>query len=163
MKELKCERWGIWVKGVQEFFVLFLKLFLQVWLQNKMLGEKKNSLPPLSAWQFSCLQCCSGYFSITILHFLIKTPNILASNTKFCTKFHTYEGFASGSVVKNPPEMQETQVQSLGWEDLLEKEMATHSSILAWEIPRTEQPNRLQSTGLQQSWTWLRIKQWQHL
>ena len=39
---------------------------------------------------------------------------------------------------KNPPAMQETRVQSLGWEDLLEKEMATHSSILAWEIPRTE-------------------------
>ena len=41
--------------------------------------------------------------------------------------------------------MQETQVQSLGWEDLLEKEMATHSSILAWEIPWTEEPDGLQS------------------
>ena len=41
-------------------------------------------------------------------------------------------------MVKNPPAMQETQVQSLGWEDLLEKEMATHSSILAREIPWTE-------------------------
>ena len=40
-------------------------------------------------------------------------------------------------------------VQSLGWEDLLEKEMATHSSILAWRIPRMEEPGRLQSTGLQ--------------
>ena len=47
--------------------------------------------------------------------------------------------------------MQETQVQSLGWEDLLEKEMATHSSILAWEIPRTEEPGRLQSMGSQKS------------
>ena len=44
---------------------------------------------------------------------------------------------------------QETQVQSLGWEDLLEKEMTTHSSILAWEIPQTEEPGRLQSIGLQ--------------
>ena len=43
------------------------------------------------------------------------------------------------------PTMRETQVQSLGWEDLLEKEMATHSSILAWRIPRTEEPGRLQS------------------
>ena len=41
-------------------------------------------------------------------------------------------------MVKNLPEMQETQVQSLGWEDPLEKEMATHSSILAWRIPWTE-------------------------
>ena len=43
-------------------------------------------------------------------------------------------------MVKNLPEMQETQVQSLGWEDPLEKGMATHSSILAWRIPRTEEP-----------------------
>ena len=47
--------------------------------------------------------------------------------------------------VKNPPAMQETQVQSLDWEDPLEKEMATHSSILAWRIPWTEQPGRPQS------------------
>ena len=51
--------------------------------------------------------------------------------------------------VKNLPAMQETQVQSLGWEDPLEKEMGTHSSILAWKIPWTEEPGRLQSTGLQ--------------
>ena len=49
--------------------------------------------------------------------------------------------------------MQETQVQSLGQEDPLEKEMATHSSILAWEIPWTEEPGRLQSMGSQKSWT----------
>ena len=51
--------------------------------------------------------------------------------------------------VKNLPAMQETWVRSLGWEDPLEEEMATHSSILAWEIPRTEEPGGLQSTGLQ--------------
>ena len=45
--------------------------------------------------------------------------------------------------------MQETLVQSLGQEDLLEKEMATHSSILAWKTPRMEKPSRLQSMGLQ--------------
>ena len=45
---------------------------------------------------------------------------------------------------KNPPAMQETGVQSLGGEDPLEEEMATHSSILAWEIPWTEEPGRLQ-------------------
>ena len=52
-------------------------------------------------------------------------------------------------IVKNPPAMQETWVQSLGWEDLLEKRLATHSSILAWRIPWTEEPGGLQSMGLQ--------------
>ena len=49
--------------------------------------------------------------------------------------------------IKNLPAMQETQVQSLGREDPLEKEMAIHSSILAWEIPWTEEPSGLQSMG----------------
>ena len=52
-------------------------------------------------------------------------------------------------MVKNPPAKHNTQVQSLGWDDPLEKEMATHSSILAWKIPRTEEPGGLQSMGLQ--------------
>ena len=51
--------------------------------------------------------------------------------------------------VKNPPAMQETQVQSLVGEDSLEEGMATHSSILAWRIPQTEKPGGLQSMGLQ--------------
>ena len=51
--------------------------------------------------------------------------------------------------VKNLPAMQETQLRSLGWEDPLEEEMATHSSILAWRIPWTEEPGRLQPLGLQ--------------
>ena len=50
-------------------------------------------------------------------------------------------------VIKDPPAMQETWVQSLGWEDPLEKGMATHSGILAWRIPWTEKPDRLQSMG----------------
>ena len=52
-------------------------------------------------------------------------------------------------LVKNLPEMQETQVRSLGWEDPLEKGTATHSSILAWRIPWTEEPGGLQSIGSQ--------------
>ena len=51
--------------------------------------------------------------------------------------------------VKNPLAMWETRVQYLGWEDLLEKGMATHSSILAWRIPWTEKPGGLQSLGSQ--------------
>ena len=53
--------------------------------------------------------------------------------------------------VKNPPTKQETQVWSLGQEDPLKWEMATHFSILAWRIPWTEEPGRLQSMGLQES------------
>ena len=53
--------------------------------------------------------------------------------------------------VNNLPAMQETWVRFLGWEDSLEKETATHSSILAWRIPWTEEPGRLQSISLQKS------------
>ena len=52
-------------------------------------------------------------------------------------------------MIKNPSAMQETWVQSLGQDDPLEEEMATHSSILAWRIPWTEEPGRLQSLGSQ--------------
>ena len=52
-------------------------------------------------------------------------------------------------MVKNLPAMQETKVQSLGWEDPLEKGMATHSSILTWRIPRKEKAGGLQSVGSQ--------------
>ena len=62
-------------------------------------------------------------------------------------------GFPGGSVVKNLPASAETGVQSPGWENPLEKEMATHSSILAWEIPQTEESGGSLSTGLQKSWT----------
>ena len=54
-------------------------------------------------------------------------------------------------MVKNLPAMQDTWVQSLSWEDPLEKGMATHSSILAWEIPWTEKPGRLKSMGHKES------------
>ena len=69
---------------------------------------------------------------------------IVAIQTEMCV--------TSGPVVKNMPAMQEpqeTQVQSLGGEDPLEKEMATHSSILAWEIPWTEEPGGLKFMRLQ--------------
>ena len=60
-------------------------------------------------------------------------------------------GFPDGAVVKNLPAMQETQVQSLGQEEPLEKEMAPHFSILAWRIPWTEEPGRLPYMGSQES------------
>ena len=59
-------------------------------------------------------------------------------------------GSLVAQMAKKLPAMSETRVQSLGWEDPLEKEMATHSSILAWEIPWTEEPCGLQSWGHKQ-------------
>ena len=70
--------------------------------------------------------------------------------------------FSDGSVVKNLPAMQEMQVWSLGQEDPLKKEMAIHSSILAWEIPWTMVPGGLQSMGLQRDRHDLPTKQ-QHM
>ena len=68
-------------------------------------------------------------------------------------KYLLFRDFRRASLVaqrlKRLPAMWETWIQCLGWEDPLEKEMATHSSILAWRIPWTEEPGRLQSTGLQ--------------
>ena len=62
---------------------------------------------------------------------------------------YVYRTSLVAQMVKCLPTVLETRVQSLGWEDLLEKEMETHSSILAWKIPRTEEPGRVQSMGSQ--------------
>ena len=63
--------------------------------------------------------------------------------------YNWVSGFPGGSVVKNLPAMQEMKFQSLDQKDPLEEEMETHSKILAWEIPWTEEPGGLQSMGLQ--------------
>ena len=68
---------------------------------------------------------------------------------------HIIYGYPGGSVGRNLPAKQETLFPSLGWEDTQQKEAATHYSLLAWEIPRTEEPGKLYSFGLQKSWTWL--------
>ena len=60
-----------------------------------------------------------------------------------------YKSSLVAQTVKNPPAMPGTWVQSLGWEDPLEEGMATHSSVLAWRIPWTEETGRLQSSGSQ--------------
>ena len=62
---------------------------------------------------------------------------------------HSQGNSLVGQLVKNLPAVQETRIRPLGWEDALEKEMATHSSVLAWRIPWTEEPGGLQSMGLQ--------------
>ena len=62
---------------------------------------------------------------------------------------HDLEASLLAQIAKNLPAIKKTWAQSLGWEDLLEKEMASHSSTLAWRIPWTEEPGRLQSTASQ--------------
>ena len=66
-------------------------------------------------------------------------------------KFFQYQASLVAQMVKNVPAVKETQVQSMGWEDPMEKEMAPHSSILAWEIPWTEELGRLHSMGSQRA------------
>ena len=66
---------------------------------------------------------------------------------------HNKHRLRRGLDVKRLPTRQETRVQFLGQEDLLEKEMATHSSILAWKIPRTDEPGRATVHGVAKSWT----------
>ena len=68
---------------------------------------------------------------------------------KFLSSIQTVS--LKAQLVNHLPAMQETQVRFLGREDPLEKEMATHSNVLAWRIPWTEEPDRLYSTGLQES------------
>ena len=73
----------------------------------------------------------------------------------FCPYFQLKTGIPGGSVVKNPPTSQETWIWFLCQEDPLEKETATHSRILAWEISWTDEPGSLQSIESYKSWTWL--------
>ena len=79
-------------------------------------------------------------------------PACDSSSPAFHMMYYAYGGFPSGSVVKNLPKMhepQKMQVWSLGWEEPLEEGMTTHSSILAWRIPWTEERGGLQSIGSQ--------------
>ena len=87
----------------------------------------------------------SDIFHRKILKFY-KPPKILKSSLKVMTSLRTA---LVAQAVKCLPAIQETRVQRLGQEDLLEKEMATHSSALAWKIPWTEKPGRLQFMGSQ--------------
>ena len=78
-----------------------------------------------------------------------KIHNYYLPNTLYVVMLH--KGFPGGLNGKETPAMKETWVQSLGWENPLGKGMATHSSILVWRIPWTEEPSRLQSTRSQES------------
>ena len=88
--------------------------------------------------------------------FLEKSENLIQKLTEVSLSLYDLlelylGGFPGSSVVKNLPVMEEIQALSLGWEDPLEEGMATHSSTLAWRIPWTEEPGKLQFIGLQDS------------
>ena len=108
-------------------------------------GERNGNL-----LQYSCLENPKdrGAWK-AIVHGVTRIGHDLA--TKPLPHRFLYGVSLVAQMVKNPPAMQETWVQSLGWEDPLEKEMATRSSILAWETPRTEEPGGLQSMELQRA------------
>ena len=79
------------------------------------------------------------------------TPSVLFTLLRFnFLEYRVRMASLVAQVVRNLPTIQEMWVWSLGWEDSLEKEMATHSSIVAWEVPKSEEPSRLQSMGLQE-------------
>ena len=86
-----------------------------------------------------------------------RTVILVVKETNDCPSLLLWGGFPGGSAVKNPPVMQETRVRSLDREDPLEKELATHFSIPACEIPWTEEPGGLQSLGLKESDTTERL------
>ena len=98
-----------------------------------------------------------GYnFNIAIKKLATVLFPILCNMYCFGETFMENMGFPGGSAVKNlaaMKELQEMRVRSLGHEDPLEKDMATHSSSLAWRIPWKEEPGRLQSMASQRSWT----------
>ena len=82
----------------------------------------------------------------------IRILYLLTLNINICdTQLQVFIASLRAQSVKTLPAMQEIQVQFLGQEDPMEKEMATHSRILAWRIPWTEEPGRLQSMGSQES------------
>ena len=88
-----------------------------------------------------------GRKAMTNLDSILKSRDIILP-----TKVHIVKAIifpVVAQTVKHPPTMLENWVRSLGWEDPLEKKMATHSNILAWKIPRTEESGRLQCMGLQ--------------
>ena len=105
--------------------------------------------PTLGAWSLSHWMTREVPSLIFSMVFLVSI--LFISTLIFVISFLLTLGWAFlvAQMIKNLPTMQETQVGFLGWEDLLEKGMATHSSILAWRIPWTEETGGLQSIGLQ--------------
>ena len=115
-------------------------------LQNST--DTLQSLYPSASWE-TLLPASSALCSVALLDGW-QGPASSNGHKVFFFPAPMESGFPSGSVVKNllsMQKLQETQIHSLGWEDLLEKGMTTHSSTLAWRIPRTGEPGGLPSVG----------------
>ena len=113
------------------------------WHSNSLVKGKCNGS---IHWSLSPVTVSSKFLDVCVI--------LAASSSSWNSNISRWVSFTLGLLwwltwVKNLPAMQETQVRSLGQEDPLEKEMVTHSSILAWEIPWTEEPGRGKSMGLQ--------------
>ena len=94
-----------------------------------------------------CMSSLEKYLFKSSTHILISIVFSHPACSNLLHQPYKADTTLASSMVKNPPAMQEMQVQSLGQKDPLEEGMATHSSILAWRIPQTEEPGRLQSIG----------------
>ena len=117
------------------------------WAAVYRVAQSRTRLKRLSS-SSSSARWCSSYKSIRISFFRQRSKiSTRLFNADYSAQ-HCW-AFLVAQMIKNLPAMRETQVQSLGQEDPLEKGMATHSSILAWRTPWTEEPGRLQYMGLQ--------------
>ena len=115
---------------------LFLHSFSSTVQRSKAWGGSKGA-------EHTGGLCCTCYLFIWFFYLYIFTYLFIY------LVYTLWRASLVAQMVKNPPAIQETWIQSLGWEDPLEEGMATHSSILAWRIPWTEEPGGLQSMGLQ--------------
>ena len=126
-------------------------LFATPWLPCPSLSpEVCSNSCPLSWWCHLTISSSVTPFSFCPQSFPVLGSFPMSQLFASWPKYWSFSFSISPEMVKNLLSvMWEIQVLSLNWEDCLEKEMATHSSILAWRIPRAGQPGRLQSTGLQ--------------
>ena len=130
-------------------------LLLPVWESDEWQRAAQNSfsfhpsLPKnwVHKWIHQSLETSSYFFLWNVLSWDCFLSNVIGKGG--------LRVFPGGSVIKKPPVMQETCIQSLGWKDSLEKEMVTHSSNLTWKIPWTEEPVGLQAMGVTKSLTLL--------
>ena len=141
--------WKIWIYYVDIQYLFTVMLPKDHLTSHSRMSSSRWVIPSLwlsGSWR-------SFLYSSTVYPchlFLISSAYVRSTPfLAFIVPIFTWNDFPGGSDVKRLPTMQETQVQSLGREDLLEKEMATHSSTLAWKIPWMEEPGGPQSKGLQ--------------
>ena len=136
------------------FFICIHKVKSENWISSQ-LQESSHRIPSSrdatdgkvpNFWSDKGLKSVLGTGWETSFPFASKTDYTMSNQT-----IVYWLASQVAQMVKNPPTMQKTQVQSLGQEDPLEKELATRFSILAWRIPRTEEPGQLQSMGSQES------------